>query len=67
MRRGLRLTYATIGYNALEAVVSIIAGVVILVLSVLVMPLLARAKRRVAQGLTSRALAADARQTCLCA
>ena len=44
-----------------------IAGMVILVLSVIVMPVLARAKRRVARGLASRALAADARQTSLCA
>jgi divalent metal cation (Fe/Co/Zn/Cd) transporter len=42
-------------------------GVVILVLSVLVMPLLARAKQRVALALQSRALEADARQTSLCA
>jgi divalent metal cation (Fe/Co/Zn/Cd) transporter len=44
-----------------------VAGTTILVLSVIVMPLLARAKRRVARGLTSRALEADARQTSLCA
>jgi divalent metal cation (Fe/Co/Zn/Cd) transporter len=147
VRRGLWLNYATIGYNALEAVVSIAAGLVsgsvalvgfgfdsaievtaagaaqwrlradldpgrrervermalrvigwsflalaayvsyesaetlwrgdqpersvlglaILVLSVVVMPLLARAKRRVARGLASRALEADATQTSLCA
>jgi divalent metal cation (Fe/Co/Zn/Cd) transporter len=42
-------------------------GLVILVLSVLVMPVLARAKRRVAQALQSRALEADAAQTSLCA
>jgi divalent metal cation (Fe/Co/Zn/Cd) transporter len=42
-------------------------GIVILALSVVVMPLLARAKRRVAAGLSSRALAADAQQTSLCA
>jgi divalent metal cation (Fe/Co/Zn/Cd) transporter len=42
-------------------------GLVILVLSVLVMPLLARAKRRVARALRSRALEADAAQTSLCA
>jgi divalent metal cation (Fe/Co/Zn/Cd) transporter len=35
--------------------------------SLVVMPLLARAKRRVASNLESRALAADARQTDLCA
>jgi divalent metal cation (Fe/Co/Zn/Cd) transporter len=40
---------------------------VILVLSVLVMPILARAKRRVARALQSRALEADAAQTSLCA
>jgi divalent metal cation (Fe/Co/Zn/Cd) transporter len=44
-----------------------VAGIVILMLSVVVMPLLARAKRRVAHGLASRALEADARQTSLCA
>jgi divalent metal cation (Fe/Co/Zn/Cd) transporter len=43
------------------------AGLVILVLSVLVMPVLARAKRRVARALQSRALEADAAQTSLCA
>ena len=42
-------------------------GLVILVLSVLVMPPLARAKRRVARALQSRALEADAAQTSLCA
>ena len=44
-----------------------IAGIVVLALSVVVMPLLARAKRRVALGLRSRALEADAKQTSLCA
>jgi divalent metal cation (Fe/Co/Zn/Cd) transporter len=147
VRRGIWLTYATIGYNALEAVASLVAGLaagsaalvsfgadslievsaagaarwrlrgdadaalreraertssriigwtfvalgvfvtfdsgsglwhreqprrsvvgmVILALSVLVMPLLARAKRRVANGLDSSALLADATQTSLCA
>jgi len=42
-------------------------GLVILVLSVLVMPVLARAKRRIARALQSRALEADAAQTSLCA
>ena len=44
-----------------------IAGVVILVLSIIIMPLLARAKRKVANALSSNALRADARQTSLCA
>jgi divalent metal cation (Fe/Co/Zn/Cd) transporter len=42
-------------------------GLVILMLSVLVMPILARAKLRVARVLQSRALEADAAQTSLCA
>ena len=42
-------------------------GLVITVLSVTVMPVLAKAKRRVAQALGSRALIADAKQTSLCA
>jgi divalent metal cation (Fe/Co/Zn/Cd) transporter len=42
-------------------------GLVILLLSVLVMPVLARSKRRVARALQSRALEADAAQTSLCA
>ena len=42
-------------------------GLVILALSVVVMPLLARAKREVALGLGSGTLAADAMQTSLCA
>ena len=36
-------------------------------MSVIVMPLLARAKRRIASALRSSALAADATQTSLCA
>jgi divalent metal cation (Fe/Co/Zn/Cd) transporter len=42
-------------------------GVLVLTLSVVVMPVLARAKRRVASALGSSALAADATQTSLCA
>ena len=42
-------------------------GMVILVLSVVVMPVLARAKRRVARALGSGALQAEATQTSLCA
>ena len=147
VRRGLLLNYATLGYNAIEAVVAIIAGVlagsiallgfgldsvvettssvaaqwrlradldevrrvrvewiarriigwsflalatyvsyesimtlwdrrvparsilglVILLLSVVVMPWLARRKRQVARELSSKALEADAKQTSLCA
>jgi divalent metal cation (Fe/Co/Zn/Cd) transporter len=42
-------------------------GLVVLALSVIVMPLLARAKHRVANDVGSRALSADATQTSLCA
>lgn len=42
-------------------------GIGIAAASLIVMPLLARAKRRVAAGLNSRAMQADARQTDLCA
>jgi len=44
-----------------------IVGLVLLALSAMVMPVLARAKRRVARAMTSRALEADAMQTSLCA
>jgi divalent metal cation (Fe/Co/Zn/Cd) transporter len=44
-----------------------VVGVILLAMSVVVMPLLARAKRQVAGGLGSSALTADARQTSLCA
>jgi divalent metal cation (Fe/Co/Zn/Cd) transporter len=44
-----------------------VAGIIILALSAVVMPILAKAKRRVASGLSSNALRADAMQTSLCA
>jgi divalent metal cation (Fe/Co/Zn/Cd) transporter len=44
-----------------------IVGLMLLALSAIVMPLLARAKRGVARAMTSRALEADATQTSLCA
>jgi divalent metal cation (Fe/Co/Zn/Cd) transporter len=44
-----------------------VVGVCLAVVSIIVMPLLARAKRRVAARLNSRALVADSRQTDLCA
>jgi divalent metal cation (Fe/Co/Zn/Cd) transporter len=43
-----------------------IPGIVIAAVSVVVMPLLARAKRRVAAGIGSRAMMADSRQTDFC-
>lgn len=63
-------------YVAFDAVKSLIArespeasyiGIGIAALSLIVMPLLARAKRRVAAQLNSRAMKADSRQTDLCA
>ncbi len=42
-------------------------GLAVLVLSVLIMPAIARASRRIARALGSRALEADAAQTSLCA
>ncbi len=44
-----------------------LTGIVLAVLSLAVMPLLARAKRRVARGIGSAAMGADATQTELCA
>ena len=63
-------------YVCFEAVKSLVAveepkasvvGIVLSVASLIVMPLLARAKRRVAADLSSRALVADSRQTDICA
>jgi divalent metal cation (Fe/Co/Zn/Cd) transporter len=42
-------------------------GIIIAALSLIVMPLLAQAKRRVAAGINSRAMQADSRQTDICA
>ena len=44
-----------------------VVGIVLSVVSLIVMPLLARAKRRVATRIDSRALYADSRQTDICA
>jgi len=79
-RRALKLVGVSFlllaAYVAFEAASGLIAreaperspvGIVLAALSVVVMPLLARAKRRVAVRLGSRALDADSRQTDLCA
>lgn len=42
-------------------------GIVIAAISVVIMPLLARAKRKVATGISSKAMHADSRQTDICA
>ena len=44
-----------------------VPGIMVAVLSVIIMPILVRGKRKVARGLGSRALHADAAQTSLCA
>lgn len=79
-RRALRLVGISFlilaAYVAWEATHSLLSreephaslpGIILAALSVVVMPLLARAKRRVAGRLDSRALHADSRQTDLCA
>ncbi len=64
------------GYVGFEAAESLIkqeppaasyVGIGLAVLSVIVMPLLARAKRKVASSLNSRAMHADSKQTDICA
>ena len=102
VKRGRRLEYFTIGWNLLEAFVSVAAGliagsialigfgidslietasgtillwrlwegetgIIIAALSLAVMPFLARAKRKVALEISSRALVADSKQTDICA
>ena len=67
---------ALAAYVAIDSVTSLwyrdrpersVLGTVILALSVVIMPTLARAKRRVARALRSSALEAEATQTSLCA
>jgi divalent metal cation (Fe/Co/Zn/Cd) transporter len=61
-----------VAWDAIHALVSRVApqpsrfGVVVAALSLLIMPVLARAKRRVAAGIGSSAMTADARQTDFC-
>jgi divalent metal cation (Fe/Co/Zn/Cd) transporter len=66
---------ALAAYVAYDSAVSLVrreapdeslAGIVLAAASLVIMPLLARAKRHVAAGIRSGALAADARQTELC-
>lgn len=64
---------AWVGWDAIDSMVTreapdeSLVGIVLAAMSLVVMPVLARAKRRVAGGLRSRALEADSRQTDLCA
>ena len=79
-RTALRLVgasfWALAAYVAYEAIRTLVTGeapessylgIAVAVLSLIVMPLLAGAKRRVARRLNSAALVADSRQTDLCA
>lgn len=67
------LLAAWVGWDAVTAILGgekpdeSLVGIVLALLSLLVMPVLARRKRRVAEQLESRALNADSRQTDLCA
>lgn len=64
---------AYVGFDAAKTLVTrepperSYVGIVIAGLSLVVMPLLARAKRKVAASINSRAMHADSRQTDLCA
>jgi len=64
---------AVVGWQAVDALrqrevaAASPVGILLATLSLLTMPLLGRAKRRVAEGLNSGALAAEATQTSLCA
>jgi divalent metal cation (Fe/Co/Zn/Cd) transporter len=61
-----------VGYDAIksllrsEAPERSLVGIILAAVSLVVMPLLARAKRRVAAGIRSGAMEADARQTDFC-
>ena len=67
------LLAAYVAFDAVKALVrreppeASYVGIALAALSVVVMPLVARAKRKVAAGLGSRALQADSRQTDICA
>ncbi len=67
------LLAAYVTYDALVSLIRFVppersyTGIVLAALSLVVMPMLARAKRQVAATIQSRALAADSRQTDICA
>ena len=64
---------AYVGFDAVKSLVyqelpeASYTGIVIAALSLVVMPILARSKRKVAASLNSRAMLADSRQTDICA
>jgi divalent metal cation (Fe/Co/Zn/Cd) transporter len=63
---------AYVGYDSISSILNreppdeSIPGIVLAAASLIIMPLLARAKRRVAKSINSGAMAADAKQTELC-
>jgi len=67
------LLWAYVAFDAAKTLISherperSIIGILLSVLSLIVMPLLARAKRRTTARVNSRALHADSRQTSICA
>jgi divalent metal cation (Fe/Co/Zn/Cd) transporter len=69
----LLILAAYVAFEAVEALVkreppaASYVGIALAVLSVIIMPLLARAKKKVAASLNSRAMHADSRQTDICA
>ena len=66
------LLAAYVAYDAINSLIwrewpeASYIGIVLLVVSLIVMPILARSKRRVAKQINSRALEADSRQTDIC-
>src|SRR6266566_4393089 len=69
-QRGKRLEYFTIAWNTLEGLVAVIAGamagIILAIVSLIVMPLLSKAKGRVGHELGSAAMNADAKQSQFC-
>jgi divalent metal cation (Fe/Co/Zn/Cd) transporter len=67
------LLAAYVGFEAIKSLLereapnASVVGIVLAIVSLIVMPLLARGKRRVAARIDSRALVADSRQTDICA
>jgi divalent metal cation (Fe/Co/Zn/Cd) transporter len=63
---------AYVGYDSIKSLISresperSIPGIVLAIASLIIMPLLSRAKRKVAKAINSGAMAADAKQTELC-
>jgi Predicted Co/Zn/Cd cation transporters len=63
---------AYVGFDSIKSLIrreapeESLTGIILALVSLIVMPLLVRAKRRVARGISSKALMADSKQTELC-